>query len=450
MIWYRPTRTAAILAVATLAAMLVAGSPDPGAARSNRGASFEVEQSRRHGTPLEAVVALGPQRITIYDADGWILRAPVSSGRTGYETPAGIFSVLQKEAEHHSNLYDDASMPFMERLTWSGIALHAGVLPGHPASHGCIRMPHDFAKYLFDLTKVGMRVIVAPSDIAPARIADPALFKPRPMPLDPMGTTLTARPPEAGGEVLAIVAPPGSASQAPQVVRKALPISVFISRKAQRLYVRQSSEPLFESPVEIRNVDQPIGTHIFTALAYTDGNADLRWNVISMPQGSPQVESGGSERHKQLRRHSDPAPENTAAARAALDRIAISQDSLERISELVSPGSSLIISDEGIAPETGHGTDFVVVMSGEPQGGLKIRRHNLEVASRSDLRHASRNFAAHDRSALHAQQPQYGRYYGTPPVGGNYYGRSGTPYGYYYGGNYSGRSSFNFFGYSHF
>ena len=93
------------------------------------------------GAPLMAIVSLSNQRVTIYDADGWILRAPVSSGQSGYETPAGIYSVIQKEEEHHSNLYDDASMPFMQRITWSGIALHAGQLPGYPASHGCVRMP---------------------------------------------------------------------------------------------------------------------------------------------------------------------------------------------------------------------------------------------------------------------------------------------------------------------
>ena len=82
------------------------------------------------GRPVMAVVSLGRQRVTLYDADGWIMRAPVSSGQTGYETPAGIYSILQRKAEHYSNLYDDAEMPFMQRLTWSGIALHAGALPG--------------------------------------------------------------------------------------------------------------------------------------------------------------------------------------------------------------------------------------------------------------------------------------------------------------------------------
>src|SRR6516225_6506284 len=108
------------------------------------------------------------------------MRAAVSSGQARRETPAGVFSVIQKDAEHHSNLYDDAYMPHMQRLTWSGIALHGGLLPGHPASHGCIRLPYDFAAHLFDLTKPGMRVIVAPSDVAPVSIAHPVLFEPSP------------------------------------------------------------------------------------------------------------------------------------------------------------------------------------------------------------------------------------------------------------------------------
>ena len=135
-------------------------------------------QSRPAGAPVMAVVSLSRQRVTVYDADGWIMRAPVSSGQTGYETPAGVYSILQRKAEHFSNLYDDAAMPFMQRLTWSGIALHAGALPGYPASHGCVRMPHGFAERLFDVTRLGMRVVVMRDDIGPADISHPVLFKP--------------------------------------------------------------------------------------------------------------------------------------------------------------------------------------------------------------------------------------------------------------------------------
>src|SRR5262249_4770659 len=133
------------------------------------------------GRPIMAIVALKEQRITVYGANGPILRAPVSSGRPGYETPAGIYSVIQKEAEHYSNLYDDASMPFMQRITWSGIALHAGAVPSYPASHGCVRMPYAFAEQLFELTKIGMRVIVVRDDMSPAEISHPKLLQPGPI-----------------------------------------------------------------------------------------------------------------------------------------------------------------------------------------------------------------------------------------------------------------------------
>src|SRR6267142_3287480 len=169
----------AYLAVAGLAMLIAAGGDAP--ARSGQSQRpIESIQSRSAGEPIMAIVSLRSQRITVYDAKGWILRAPVSSGTKGRETPAGIFSVIQKVEDHYSNLYDDAYMPHMQRITWSGIALHGGVLPGRPASHGCVRMPYDFAARLFDATAVGMRVIVAPTDVAPVEIAHPVLFQPKP------------------------------------------------------------------------------------------------------------------------------------------------------------------------------------------------------------------------------------------------------------------------------
>src|SRR6516164_8729764 len=109
-------------------------------------------QSRNvEGAPLLAVVALGEQRVTIYNAHGKMLQSPVSSGATGLETPVGIFSVVQKKEFHQSNVYADGNMPFMQRITWTGIALHGGVLPGYPASHGCVRMPEQFAQRIFGL-----------------------------------------------------------------------------------------------------------------------------------------------------------------------------------------------------------------------------------------------------------------------------------------------------------
>ena len=125
-----------------------------------------------------AIVSIKSQNVTFYDADGWILKAPVSTGVKGRETPAGVFAVLQKNIDHRSNLYDDAHMPHMQRLTWNGIAMHGGPLPGYAASHGCVRMPFGFASELFDKTRIGMRVIISPDDAPPVDFSHAALLVP--------------------------------------------------------------------------------------------------------------------------------------------------------------------------------------------------------------------------------------------------------------------------------
>src|SRR5215212_4026900 len=166
------------LVLAALAVLIVVPLDHALAVERRGERSVQSVESRTAGEPIVAVVSLRKQQITIYDANGWILRAPVSSGQKGRETPAGIFSVIQKNAEHYSNLYDDAYMPHMQRITWSGIALHGGPLPGYAASHGCVRMPYGFAEKLFDKTRIGMRVIISPDDAAPVEFSHPALLVP--------------------------------------------------------------------------------------------------------------------------------------------------------------------------------------------------------------------------------------------------------------------------------
>src|SRR6266404_1182548 len=466
----RPTH----LAIAGLVALIAAGD-HVGATDRRSERPVESIQSRTAGEPIMAIVSLRNQRITVYDANGWILRAPVSSGQKGRETPAGIFSVIQKEAEHYSNLYDDASMPHMQRITLSGIALHGGPLPGHPASHGCVRMPYDFARRLFGMSKLGMRVIVAPGDVAPVEIVHPALFPTQPR----AGTVAAARAAEADeaarkadqarlagvaasreaarammrvAENLKVraeaqlaaadraVASAGSAEakeQAEEAKAKAVPraaeleaqwaaakaelqpkfdsvasareaaamaenarvvtaeaarkaaldlepVSVFISRKSQRLYVRQAFQPILESPVAIRDADRPIGTHVFTALERIDSDVDMRWSVVSLNGGHADAGSDRPHGATRGRRSQDVEPMATdpGGAKAALDRITIPQDALDRIAGIASPRSSLIISDEALSSETGKNTEFVVVMSGEPQGGIKFRRRGPEAKVR--------------------------------------------------------------------
>src|ERR1700682_3355086 len=165
----------------TAAALLIAPAPpaDAAAKQANPAHPVEATAPRDGGDPIMAIVSIKSQQVTIYDADGWIFRAPVSTGTTGRETPSGVFSVVQKDKDHHSNLYDDAWMPNMLRITWSGIALHGGPLPGYAASHGCVRMPFGFADKLFDKVRIGMRVILARNDASPLEFSHPALFVPR-------------------------------------------------------------------------------------------------------------------------------------------------------------------------------------------------------------------------------------------------------------------------------
>ena len=459
----RPSR----LAVAGLAALIAATDPAGATDRRNERAVESIVQ-RTAGEPVMAIVSLHSQRITVYDANGWILRAPVSSGQKGRETPAGIFSVIQKQAEHYSNLYDDAFMPHMQRITWSGIALHGGALPGYPASHGCVRMPFDFAARLFDATRPGLRVIVAPTDVAPIEIAHPALFPSKPG-AGALAAARTAEADEAARKAeqarlaagtafreaaqamapvrvaenlktraeaqlgaaetalgaatlaetreqaerdkaqaiariaalqvqlagakaeqqpkqdavtrtreavaIAETARAAAAEAARQVARQFEPVSVLISRKTQRLYVRQAFEPILESPVTILDADSPIGTHVFTAMERTNSDTDMRWSVVSLDGGgshSGVVEPQGRARGGHGR-DVEPMPTDPGSAKAALDRIVIPQDALDRIAGMA-PRSSLIITDEALSPETGKGTDFVVLLSGEPQGGIKMRR----------------------------------------------------------------------------
>ena len=447
-------------------------------------------------TPRLAIVALSEQRVSIYDATGKILGAPVSTGAIGYETPAGIYSIVQKEKVHHSNLYDDASMPFMERITWTGMALHAGVLPGYAASHGCVRMPHAFAEQLYQLTELGLRVVVVRGDIVPADFAQPALFS------SPGGAKLTInlfnrlseaslreqlqsiaavktaeaeaamkrekearmaaakkaaeaapaaqalrvaeanlakaeadlkaaeRAPQTAGSRVQIAKVEAAKKQArikfeaAQAQLKAAklqaqskleaaaqaetdakaadttmigavqeaeiakqntsPVSVFVSRKAQRLYIRKGNQPVFESPVTIRDADKPIGTFVFTALNYTRIPGEMRWNVVSMYRNATNIEPYVPVKRVSTNatKQADPAPADAAGAQAALDRLVVPREAASRISEVVLPGSSLIISDEGPSIETGKDTDFVIFISGEPQGGIAIR-HRKTAARRA-------------------------------------------------------------------
>ncbi len=313
-----------------------------------------------------------------YDDGQLIARSVVSTGIPRHPTPLGIFSVISKQRWHRSNIYSDAPMPYMQRITWSGIALHAGVLPGYPASHGCIRLTNSFAIRLWHLTKRGTRVIIARDDVRPLDITNSHLFvsKPKAAPSSPesqaatvgsnsIPTAVTYAPSTSNAkaqEANSLQAPTSTNGGAAPT--KVTPISIFISRKLSRLFVRQGFTPLFDVSVKIQNPEEPLGTHVFTAMKGKDESTAIRWTVVSMPEEFPRSPKTSPKLRKGLTKQimeSAPPMPSTDKANDALNRIEIPQDVIERISELLTPGSSLIISDHGISDETGNDTDFIVL-----------------------------------------------------------------------------------------
>ena len=441
--------------LAAMAALILIGVSGHAGARETR-SEIPVEQvaPRDAGEPILAIVSIKTQHVTFYDADGWIRRAPVSTGVKGRETPAGVFAILEKNADHRSNLYDDASMPHMQRLTWNGIALHGGPLPGYAASHGCVRMPYGFAETLFDQTRIGMRVIISPNDAMPVEISHAALLQPNaeavsaaPARAEALGHAAAeaAKAADQAKKAAAAAARDAAkiaaalpklerlkkaadvklkladralvaarkedervraedrklkaaaaatqagtrletaradaktkleaAARAKDAVKAAAdrksetakaaneaklatePVSVYISRAAGKLYVKRNTrkpwpdggevfDATIEVPVTIRNSDQPIGTHVFTAMAATAEG--LRWTAVT-------IDSGDS-------------------AENALDRISIPQEVLDRIAPTALPRSSIIVSDEPLSRETNYRTEFVAVLNNQPRGGFITRK----------------------------------------------------------------------------
>ena len=453
---------AAIVTLAAMAALTAltadaAGQPRPAQPK-------EATAPRDAGEPIMAIVSIKSQQVVFYDADGWILRAPVSTGVKERETPAGVFALVEKKVDHRSNMYDDAHMPHMQRITWNGIALHGGPLPGYAASHGCVRMPFGFADKVFNKTRIGMRVIIAPDDPAPVDFSHPALLVPKAEAIaaaparaetlareaaeaakaadaakkaaaaapretasltaslrklellknsadaelaaaekalvaattdqakaraeerkqkatsrsEELGMQLDKAKVDAKPKLDAIAAAKDSAKAAE--ARKAatakaaldaklalVPVSIYISRATQKLYVRRNTHKPWpdggevfdfsiEVPVTIRNPEKRIGTHVFTAMARND--AGLRWTAVTIDNGDE--------------------------AKNALDRITIPQDVLDRIAQTTLPRSSIVVSDEPLSSETNYRTEFVAVLSNQPQGGFITREPSPDALVASD------------------------------------------------------------------
>jgi hypothetical protein len=356
---------------------------------------------------LQLVVSIAQQHVTLYSNGVRVGQAPVSTGVPGHPTPMGVFSVIQKDRYHHSNIYSGAPMPFMQRITWSGVAIHEGPLPGHPASHGCIRTTHEFAARLWVTTKLGVRIIVARNDVAPYEFSHAKLFNPREKPaatsvseaapmdgvngdrivvaqattpaekasetdatprlrgqVEPAGNS---EPEKSGSDATEPQKPVPPKAKTAEPVKRSGQVAVFVSKREKKIFVRQGMIPLFDMPVEIANPEQPLGTHVFTAMEFQDGGARMRWNAISLPGEQPRAQSSARDRDRRSGKRSEPVPRPAAESRPAssaaeaLDRVTMPQEAIDRISEILTPGSSLVVSDYGLGGETGQYTDFIVL-----------------------------------------------------------------------------------------
>jgi lipoprotein-anchoring transpeptidase ErfK/SrfK len=438
----------------------------------------DTKDSKPQG-PLIISISIAQQNLRVYDANGLFAESPVSTGMPGHPTPMGVFSVIQKQKYHRSNIYSGAPMPYMQRITWSGVAMHAGVLPGHPASHGCIRMPMAFATKMWNWTRMGARVVITPSGVTPESFTHSLLatVKVPPRPAEetksdePAGAKLEkaaeveagarpvvaetkielrssigdsatpaadekllsaasqtrtadaskglptakpsvmmsdaapavakaearadsakAEPSKTGAETPVEIIKPAVASTAMPEAGKGSPrtadavrvamakadpvfaakrtgqIAVFVSRKDSKLYVRQNFSPLFDMPVTVALDERPLGTHIFTAQVDKDDANVLHWSAVSLPAPSRRTDRRiEDERGSYRRKAASVAPIETRqmpmsdSPAEALDRLSLPADVMARIYEALSTGSSIIVSDQGIAAgETGEGTDFIV------------------------------------------------------------------------------------------
>lgn len=468
--------------------------------------------------PLFAVISIADQRVSIYNSQGLVARSAISTGMPGHPTPKGMFTIIGRERFHRSNIYSDAPMPFMQRITWSGIAMHLGVVPGHPASHGCIRLPAEFAFKLWGMTKIGERVVISPQEVTPFEFTHPLLPAPKMRVAAEAGQAALAsgQPPlinphqyaeqlkakaaaeraeavktiketsaavrlaqreatrsaaeliaaeaahssaqakaETAAKVYDVAVEAASAKQQESILvaelndadgnasgrsaadslskveehaeittvaaataktateavladaeaklgaaetasaakaadladavrrlndgtsafsaaasaekeafRRMLPLSILVSKKDQRIYVRQGLAPLFDAPASVRDPETPLGSHLYIATAVEGDGTSLKWSVVSIParfageRGESQLKMASVEEEVVA---TPKLPGSASSAADALERIEIAQDVRDRIAERLWTGASLIISDQPPSGETGPvGTDLTV------------------------------------------------------------------------------------------
>jgi hypothetical protein len=286
--------------------------------------------------PMAVIVSLTEQKAYAYRNGILIGVTTVSTGKKGHETPTGVFTILQKDKDHHSKKYDNAPMPYQQRLTWDGVALHAGGLPGYPESHGCVHMPTEFAKLLFDATNMGMTVVVAEEGTAPVTVVHPTAV----IPINPRNGSDVTFEPLADGQPYRWT-PEASPTG---------PISMVMSVPDNRVIVFRNGIEIGRSRVQVR--DPLVGTHAFIVASGYMPDAPQRmglhmpkWITIGIPG------------------HGDEA--GKVVDEALVDRVDVPREFMEKVLPLLTPGSVLLATDESVQPAT-TGPKVQVIDSNPP------------------------------------------------------------------------------------
>ena len=270
--------------------------------------------------PVVIIVSLPEQTMYVYRNGVRIGRSTVSSGTKGHRTPTGMFTILQKKVRHESNLYKGAKMPHMQRLTWTGIAMHAGHLPGYPASHGCVRLPVDFAERLYSVTSNGSSVIITDDKFAPGETAEPGLL--------------------LSGQTGASVRPKLSVGRFEWHPEKAPtgPVSLILSISDRMIYVYRDGIEIGRAVVATNGLSQGLGSHVYSALDELDQSGRREW--ISTASFGP----GTTPDIRELEQH-----------------VSISPDFLDRVRDAVSQGTALIVTDVHVSNQTRSRSGFNIL-----------------------------------------------------------------------------------------
>ncbi len=286
---------------------------------------FTWHPERQPSGPLSVIVSIPQQRVHVYRNGIRIAVSTCSTGKPGHDTPTGVFVVLQKDKNHHSSTYNNAPMPNMNRLTWSGIALHAGQLPGYPASHGCVRLPLEFSARLFTITHIGTPVIIAGAASDPWELTHPGMV------LGGYADDQLLRA-EAALEGKKAAADWTEASQQQMV-------SMIASAGDRRIMLLINEEIIIESPLTVKG-DGPIGSHVLV-LQGAAGNG-LKWAAITHTADDAEGLPG-----------TDPD--------SLLQRLSADKAFTDVMAQNMHPGMVVVLTDLPLAPDTRTGEDFVIL-----------------------------------------------------------------------------------------